>query len=119
MNPLLFPLLNRFDSVAFFNNGSRTTLKLNFEETTGPPGTSIDSPQWPLYTSIPLWILMIAVSIGTIVGNALVLVAYRLDRSIRKQINNRYIVSLAISDMIIGIEGYPFFTIYVTNGMFS
>lgn len=32
------------------------------------------------------------------------------------QVNNRYIVSLAVSDLIIGIEGIPLFTVYVVNG---
>ncbi|VDO33540.1 unnamed protein product [Onchocerca flexuosa] len=31
-------------------------------------------------------------------------------------ISNRFIVSLAVSDLIIGIEGYPLFTLYVLNG---
>uniref|UniRef100_A0A1I8B5P3 G_PROTEIN_RECEP_F1_2 domain-containing protein n=1 Tax=Meloidogyne hapla TaxID=6305 RepID=A0A1I8B5P3_MELHA len=31
-------------------------------------------------------------------------------------LNNRFIVSLAVSDLIIGVEGIPFFTIYVING---
>jgi hypothetical protein len=69
-------------------------------------------------------------SVETIVGNALVLIAYRVERSISKQvgilhaipilhdfwISNRYIVSLALSDLIIGLEGIPLFTIYVING---
>uniref|UniRef100_A0A0R3S4J0 G_PROTEIN_RECEP_F1_2 domain-containing protein n=1 Tax=Elaeophora elaphi TaxID=1147741 RepID=A0A0R3S4J0_9BILA len=52
----------------------------------------------------------------TIFGNALVIAAYKLERNISKQISNRYIVSLAVSDLIIGIEGYPLFTLYVLNG---
>jgi len=32
------------------------------------------------------------------------------------KLNNRFIVSLAVSDLIIGIEGIPFFTVYVING---
>ncbi|CAD5215208.1 unnamed protein product [Bursaphelenchus okinawaensis] len=31
-------------------------------------------------------------------------------------VNNRYIVSLAVSDLIIGLEGIPLFTVYVVNG---
>ena len=65
---------------------------------------------------IIIWCLMGALSFETIVGNAFVLIAYHLDRTIRKQINNRYILSLAVSDLIIGLEGFPFFTLYVVNG---
>lgn len=59
----------------------------------------------------------------------MVVVAYKIERSISKQVqlpeisimnkiqvSNRYIVSLAISDLIIGIEGFPLFTVYVLNG---
>jgi len=59
---------------------------------------------------------MIGMSIVTIVGNAMVVMAYRIDRSIRKQISNRFIISLAVSDMIIGLEGFPFFTAFVAKG---
>uniref|UniRef100_A0A1I7W124 G_PROTEIN_RECEP_F1_2 domain-containing protein n=1 Tax=Loa loa TaxID=7209 RepID=A0A1I7W124_LOALO len=84
----------------------------------------------------------------TILGNAMVIAAYKLERNISKQvdfilisqaisfrgpyrsprmaltrffkgnilISNRFIVSLAVSDLIIGIEGYPLFTLYVLNG---
>ncbi|VDK62595.1 unnamed protein product [Onchocerca ochengi] len=38
------------------------------------------------------------------------------DINSRLLISNRFIVSLAISDLIIGIEGYPLFTLYVLNG---
>ncbi|VDK77574.1 unnamed protein product [Litomosoides sigmodontis] len=70
-----------------------------------------NSKQW-----INVWIIVIALSIETILGNALVIAAYKLERNISKQISNRFIVSLAVSDLIIGIEGYPLFTLYVLNG---
>ena len=77
-----------------------------------------DSP-YPIWVQILLWFVVILVSLETIIGNAFVLLAYKLDRSISKQISNRYVVSLAVSDLIIGFEGFPFFTIYVVNGLSS
>jgi muscarinic acetylcholine receptor M3 len=68
------------------------------------------------FTLILLWTVMITLSIITIVGNGMVVMAYRIDRTIRRQISNRFIISLAISDMVIGLEGFPFFTIYVVYG---
>uniref|UniRef100_A0A914VFR4 G-protein coupled receptors family 1 profile domain-containing protein n=1 Tax=Plectus sambesii TaxID=2011161 RepID=A0A914VFR4_9BILA len=68
------------------------------------------------WQQVLLWLLVIVLSVETIVGNAMVIIAYRLDRAISKQINNRYIVSLAVSDLIIGVEGFPLFTVYVANG---
>ena len=73
---------------------------------------------YSLWFLIPFWVVMISMSILTVVGNAMVVVAYHIDRSIRKQISNRFIISLALSDMIIGLEGFPFFTAFVTKGAF-
>uniref|UniRef100_A0A914C990 G-protein coupled receptors family 1 profile domain-containing protein n=2 Tax=Acrobeloides nanus TaxID=290746 RepID=A0A914C990_9BILA len=74
-----------------------------------------NSPYHPVVQIIG-WIVASLLSLETIIGNAMVIVAYKLERSISKQVSNRYIVSLAISDLIIGIEGIPLFTVYVING---
>ncbi len=36
--------------------------------------------------------------------------------STKLKVNNKFIVSLAVSDLIIGIEGIPLFSVYVING---
>ncbi|CAB3400135.1 unnamed protein product [Caenorhabditis bovis] len=77
--------------------------------------TSWNSP-YSIPTQMFVWFVIILLSLETIIGNAMVIVAYRIERNISKQVSNRYIVSLAISDLIIGIEGFPFFTVYVLNG---
>ncbi|CAK5124057.1 unnamed protein product [Meloidogyne enterolobii] len=74
-----------------------------------------NSPYPPIIQTLG-WFVASALSLGTILGNALVLFAYKLETSISRQLNNRFIVSLAVSDLIIGIEGIPFFTVYVING---
>ncbi|KAL3097777.1 hypothetical protein niasHS_000512 [Heterodera schachtii] len=74
------------------------------------------SPPFSLIMQLFGWFVAGLLSLETILGNSMVLLAYRLERSISKQLNNRFIVSLAISDLIIGIEGIPFFTVYVING---
>ncbi|KAI3415928.1 Serpentine type 7TM GPCR chemoreceptor Srx [Globodera pallida] len=74
------------------------------------------NPPYSLIMQVFGWFITSLLSLETIVGNSMVLLAYRLERSISKQLNNRFIVSLAISDLIIGIEGIPFFTVYVING---
>ena len=45
-------------------------------------------------------------SLITIIGNFMVLLSFYLDKNIR-QPSNYYIFSLALSDFIIGIEGFP------------
>ncbi|KAF7638093.1 G_PROTEIN_RECEP_F1_2 domain-containing protein [Meloidogyne graminicola] len=74
-----------------------------------------NSPYNPLIQAV-CWFIAATLSLGTILGNELVLHAYRIEHSISRQLNNRFIVSLAVSDLIIGIEGIPFFTVYVING---
>ncbi|CAJ0943583.1 unnamed protein product, partial [Mesorhabditis belari] len=74
-----------------------------------------DSP-YSTTTQIIVWFIVVLLSLETIIGNAMVIMAYKLERNISKQVSNRYIVSLAISDLIIGIEGFPLFTIYFLNG---
>uniref|UniRef100_A0A8R1HG28 G_PROTEIN_RECEP_F1_2 domain-containing protein n=1 Tax=Caenorhabditis japonica TaxID=281687 RepID=A0A8R1HG28_CAEJA len=80
-----------------------------------PADTSWNSP-YSVPVQMVVWLIIIVLSLETIIGNAMVIVAYRIERNISKQVSNRYIVSLAISDLIIGIEGFPFFTVYVLNG---
>ncbi|KAI6176388.1 putative muscarinic acetylcholine receptor gar-1 [Aphelenchoides bicaudatus] len=74
-----------------------------------------NSPYHPV-VQVFIWITAILLSLLTVLGNVMVLVAYKVERSISKQISNRYIVSLALSDLIIGIEGIPLLTVYAVNG---
>lgn len=72
------------------------------------------SPYSVLFQSA-FWIFVIIISILTISGNLLVLMSFYFERSIR-QPSNYFIFSLAVSDLIIGIEGFPLFTVYVLQG---
>ncbi|VDO97541.1 unnamed protein product [Soboliphyme baturini] len=74
------------------------------------------SSYYPASVVIFLWSMSCLFSIETIFGNLLVLVAYRLERSIRLQLSSHFIVSLAVSDLIIGMEGFPMLTLYVVKG---
>uniref|UniRef100_A0A915D3P4 G-protein coupled receptors family 1 profile domain-containing protein n=1 Tax=Ditylenchus dipsaci TaxID=166011 RepID=A0A915D3P4_9BILA len=92
-----------------------------FRATTALPllnGDEWNPPYHPIVQAI-IWILAMLLSLETIIGNAMVVLAYKIERSISKQVNNRFIVSLAISDLIIGIEGIPLFTVYVINAFRS
>ncbi|GMR62706.1 hypothetical protein PMAYCL1PPCAC_32901, partial [Pristionchus mayeri] len=90
-------------------------MSSNVSTTASLPPDVWNSPYHPVAQGI-VWLIVAFLSLATIVGNAMVVIAYKIERNISKQVSNRYIVSLAVSDLIIGIEGFPLFTVYVLNG---
>uniref|UniRef100_A0A915JZ78 G-protein coupled receptors family 1 profile domain-containing protein n=1 Tax=Romanomermis culicivorax TaxID=13658 RepID=A0A915JZ78_ROMCU len=60
-------------------------------------------------------VLMIALSLLTVVGNLMVMISFYIDKNIR-QPSNYFIFSLAVSDLMIGLEGFPFLTLYTLHG---
>ena len=65
---------------------------------------------------IGLWALALCVflplCIATITGNVLVIVAFKKERKLRT-VTNYFLVSLAVSDLIIGLISMPMYSIYV------
>ncbi|GMT35160.1 hypothetical protein PFISCL1PPCAC_26457, partial [Pristionchus fissidentatus] len=51
-----------------------------------------DSPYHPVTQGV-VWLIVSFLSLATIVGNAMVVMAYKIERNISKQVSNRYIVS--------------------------
>lgn len=66
----------------------------------------------------PFWLLIViaifggVTSILTILGNTLVILAFCLDRQIR-QPTNYFILSLSVSDFLIGLLSMPLLTMYI------
>ncbi|CAD5222402.1 unnamed protein product [Bursaphelenchus xylophilus] len=87
--------------------------------TPAPFNLSGDAASAPsLYVEVDLtpanWVLafcMGIISVVTVFGNLIVLLSYYLDKNIRHP-SNYFIFSLAISDLIIGLEGIPVYTYF-------
>ena len=66
----------------------------------------------------PFWLLILVaifgsiISVLTVLGNILVILAFFLDRQIR-QPTNYFILSLSVSDFLIGLLSMPLLTIYI------
>lgn len=63
----------------------------------------------PGYLSVILSVLMVTLVVVVVAGNALVIVAFIVDKTLRNQ-SNYFFLNLAISDFLVG-ELVPFFFI--------
>lgn len=72
----------------------------------------------PMFLSIILGIILFTITIWTILGNILVILAFVLDKQIRQGgMSNYLIINLAISDLLLGIAVLPFSASYSTFGI--
>uniref|UniRef100_A0A674I5E8 Histamine H3 receptor n=1 Tax=Terrapene triunguis TaxID=2587831 RepID=A0A674I5E8_9SAUR len=68
--------------------------------------------------TITLAVLMAVLIVATVVGNALVLLAFVVDSSLRTQ-NNYFLLNLAISDFLVGAFCIPLYVPYVLTGRWA
>ena len=67
---------------------------------------------YPIWITIPIIIVAVIASLLTALGNLVVLSSFIIERNLR-QANNYFIISLAVSDLLIGVFSMPFYTIYL------
>uniref|UniRef100_A0A672LV65 Histamine H3 receptor-like n=1 Tax=Sinocyclocheilus grahami TaxID=75366 RepID=A0A672LV65_SINGR len=76
---------------------------------------SSDGAPFPGYTMVILAILMITLVVVVVVGNALVILAFVVDKSLRNQCNY-FFLNLAISDFLVGAFCIPVYMPYILTG---
>ena len=94
--------LTTFSNVSNFSEGNGTDPLL--------PGTTY----LPVEMAF-LFLIAGSVSLGTIIGNILVMLSIIINRSLQT-INNYYLFSLAVADLIIGMGSMNLYTLYVVVG---
>ena len=68
----------------------------------------VNSTTLPLNSiSIPYLVCEIVVALLAVIGNALTVTVFAIERKLRRM-TNYYIVSLAVADLLVGILGVPF-----------
>ncbi|XP_036375432.1 histamine H3 receptor-like [Megalops cyprinoides] len=67
------------------------------------------------YTMVILAVLMVTLVVVTVIGNALVIFAFKVDRSLRRQ-SNYFFLNLAISDFLVGAFCIPVYIPYILTG---
>ena len=93
------------------------TFRLALSTLTSSNGTDILLPGT---TYLPvemafLFIIATSVSLGTITGNILVMLSIIINRSLQT-INNYYLFSLAVADLIVGMGSINLYTLYIVLG---
>ncbi|XP_062976833.1 histamine H3 receptor [Elgaria multicarinata webbii] len=96
-------------SVAWPLNGSGSQEKAAGDQLPGRFST-----MW----TIALAVLMALLIMATVVGNALVMLAFVVDSSLRTQ-NNYFLLNLAISDFLVGAFCIPLYVPYVLTGRWT
>jgi hypothetical protein len=115
-NYLADPSLSSASSAASSSSLDNELKKLDYNSSqdkktsTGITGPSLSMYSFPM--KVFLSMLAISTSLITIVGNILVMTAFFLDRQIRNP-TNYFILSLSISDFLIGLFSMPLYTLYL------
>ena len=71
-----------------------------------------------LLASIFLIVVCGTVSLFTVAGNILVMIAFAKERKLRRW-NNYFLINLAVADTLVGAISMPFYTIYLLEGWSS
>ncbi|KAJ6665744.1 hypothetical protein lerEdw1_002114 [Lerista edwardsae] len=99
-------------------DSSSDAWPLNGSGSPEKPSTDQLSGRISVMWTVALAVLMVLLIVATVVGNALVMLAFVVDSSLRTQ-NNYFLLNLAISDFLVGAFCIPLYVPYVLTGRWT
>lgn len=103
-------------SQKFTGTGNPSSLKMNnYSVEYSSPDSSDSSDSYSFYfLEIFLTIFGIFLSLITIIGNVLVMIAFKIDKTLQT-ISNYFLLSLALADFLIGCISMPLSLVYILS----
>lgn len=97
------------DNATLFAVITASTLNLN------DPNLEVATRQLTAWQTVLFGALAAVTSLVTVLGNLVVILSFVIERTLR-QPTNFFILSLAVSDLLIGLLSMPFYTVYLLAG---